>query len=119
MECFICRQIGHIASNCNNPQIIEEEVSQTLTQPSADDIQTGGTFLKPRSNDTAFLERAISEILTSSDQTSVTESDAVVSPIELISNNSMPISQKIPTENTPDRKRPKKNVESIYRLITL
>ncbi|KAK9888949.1 hypothetical protein WA026_004231 [Henosepilachna vigintioctopunctata] len=105
MECFICRQTGHIASNCKNPQIIEEEVSQTITQPSADEIQNENIILKPRTNETAALKRAISETLTSSDQTSLTEFDAVVSPIE---DNSTPISQKISTENTPNRKRAKK-----------
>ncbi|KAK9892435.1 hypothetical protein WA026_019887 [Henosepilachna vigintioctopunctata] len=86
MECFICRETGLIASN-------------------SDKIQTEDTFLKPRKNDTAVPKRAISEILTSSDQTSSKESDAEsVSPIE---DNSMLISQKIPTENTPDRKRAK------------
>ncbi|KAK9878392.1 hypothetical protein WA026_021700, partial [Henosepilachna vigintioctopunctata] len=99
---------GHIASNCKNPQIIDEEVSQTIIQPSADEIQTEDTFLKPRTNETAVLKRAISEILTSSDQTSLTESDAIFSPIE---DNSMPISQKIPTENTLYRKRAKRNIE--------
>lgn len=115
MECFICKQTGHVASNCPNPQTSHDAYPASTSQTQVSkEISTTPSSVIFKTKETTPLKRGISEVLSSSDQTSQPELDSVVVTEEDNSlpeeENSMP-PPKNPTPHTSDTKRIKKKLK--------
>lgn len=105
MECFICRQTGHVASTCPNPQTAQVHNTQPLIQDPTNYVQAHHpSSMIPQAGEIPALKRGLSEILSSSDQTSQQEPTTESDPV---SENSMPPPQT-PMNRISDNKRVRK-----------
>lgn len=111
MECFICRQSGHVASSCPNTQPSHDAYPASTSQTYAHIETTNLSSEIPQTEESRPIKRGLEEILSTSDITSQPEPDPeVISEKENLvpeEENSMP-PPKTPATHNASTKRSKK-----------